>query len=632
MSTEAIIPSPQTQLSAPTSGRQLPADVKVAFADEAEERQARERLSIIQPLLDFVGNREGKTRDQLSLGLQLYLEDGRPVRSEATMREYLAQLHQVNPSTLWRWVTRYREGGIVALADSDRRDKGKSRWFERYPKAKAVAAALYLDQRKLSVTGIHRLLVEQPHCFDVPVNDLPSYSTVRAYLETTRELTPAMRILAREGLRAYENRVSPFVARAYVDVSANQIWCSDGKICDVEVINDCFPELQYGAPLRLRFTGIECFRSRKLVGWSFSPVESSVSIATAMRAPLVQFGPPEIFYVDNGLAFRKIGGGAERANAPADAAPADLEHEELGLLARLGIKAQYCLPYHGQSKPIERVWRTMQQQFEIHFSTYTGGKPELRPDATAVEMARTRKLLKMGPEFVRQYSNHPPATVFMRLCAAWIDQYNRTPHSGEGMNGATPDDVFAAERAPQPDSEWIPRPPLTLAEVAMSLRERKSRKVHECAIELHKRRYIGVDDLAATVLHDLAEQDVIIAYDPNDTEMIAVLDLRGALKCWARPEMKLPQSAAAGPAVSAIVAQRRRMRNRTLDQIGAVQRLASDAGVQSPLEALAEQAKLLPFAVGDHMARRLAPRADEAAVAPPSAADIAESVLAMEDE
>ena len=470
------------------------------------------------------------------------------------------------------------------------------------------------------------MLIEQHDIFGIPAEDLPDYKTIREWLKSTSEITPAMRILAREGLRQYENRVSPFVKRSYVDVAANQIWCSDGKICDVEVWNDCFPELQFGTPLRLRFTGIQCFRSRKLVGWSFSPVESSVSIATAMRGPLLQFGPCEIFYVDNGKAYRKIGAGAEPANPrEEEGEQRELCEAELGLLARLGIQVQYCQPYHGQSKPIERLWKTMKEQFEVHFPTYTGGKPELRPDETSVEMARHRKLLRMGPSYLR-HSNHAPATAFMALCAAWIEQYNNTPHSGEGMDGRTPNDVFAAEMNP------AQRPPLTLSEVALSLAERKPRKVHECAIYLGRRRYIGADDAAAIVLHDLAEQDVVIAYDRNDPSGIAVLDLYGKLLCWAKPEEKLGQSPTSGEAVSSMVAQRRRMKNRTLDQISEVKRLAAETGMHSTLEVLAEKARVLPFAVGEHMTHRLAPRPDDTAVAPPSPTESARILILMEEE
>ncbi len=598
--------------------------------DSAARTQGEERYGIIRSFLDFCQHPQNQKPQPIEV-------DGRMIRTHDDMAIAVAKRWNVSPKTVWRWARLYKKQGLPGLLDKAcRSDRGKSRFFNKYPKAAAVAATLYLDQRRLGVRSIHRILLENRTALGIPVEELPSYETARAWLnDKDREMrigefvvTPAMRIMAREGLRQYENRVAPFVKRAYVDVAANQVWCSDGKICDVEVWNDCFPEVQFGAPLRLRFTGIECFRSRKLVGWSFSPVESSVSIATAMRGPLLQFGPCEIFYVDNGKAYRKIGAGAEPAN-PREEQEGELptfSEAELGLLARLGIRVQYCQPYHGQSKPIERLWKTMKEQFEIHFPTYTGGKPELRPDETSVEMARHRKLLRMGQAYLR-HSNHPPATAFIAMCAAWIEQYNNTTHAGEGMNGRTPNEVFAAEMNP------AQRLPLTLPEIALSLAERKPRKVHECAIDLGRRRYIGVDDTAAIVLHDLAEQDVVIAYDPNDPSGIAVLDLYGKLLCWAKPEEKLPQSPAAAKAVAASVSQRKRLKKNTLDQIATMKRLAAQTGVQSPLEALAEKARVRPIAVGEFMTHR-APRMrpDNTAVAPPSPAESARILAAMEEE
>lgn len=615
--------------SEPSSIEPAPKPVRLPV-DSEDRAQGEERYRIIKPFIDFCQHPNGTKPQPVEV-------DGRMIHTHVAMAIAVAKRWNLSPASIWRWAAAYTKHGVPGLLDRTcRSDRGKSRFFTKYPKAAAVAADLYLHQRRLGVRSIHRLLSENRSALDIPAEELPSYETVRSWLnDKDREMrigefvvTPAMRIMAREGLRQYENRVSPFVKRAYVDVAANQIWCSDGKICDVEVWNDCFPEVQFGAPLRLRFTGIECFRSRKLVGWSFSPVESSVSIATAMRGPLLQFGPCEIFYVDNGKAYRKIGAGAEPAN-PREEEEGKLpafSEAELGLLARLGIRVQYCQPYHGQSKPIERLWKTMKEQFEIHFPTYTGGKPELRPDETSVEMARHRKLLRMGPAYLR-HSNHPPATAFIAMCAAWIEQYNNTPHSGEGMNGSTPNEVFASEMNPEQ------RPQLALAELAMSLAERAVRKVHECAIDLGRRRYIGADNHDSAVLHDLAEQQVLIAYDPNDPSGLAVLNLRGELLCWAKPEEKLPQSPAAAKAVAASVSQRKRLKKNTLDQIATMKRLAAQTGVQSPLEALAERARVRPIAVGEFMTHR-APRMrpDDTAVAPPSPGELARMLIALEEE
>jgi len=600
---------------------------KVALSPE-EDKLARERLAIIESVIDFENEHRPAPRGQLPLDLDLVLQDGRKVLSASAMVEYLAHTHQRSGRTIWRWCKAFREEGLPGLARGARKDKGKSRFFEKHQKAAAVAASLYLDDHRRGMRGIHRLLCEQADVLEIAADDLPSYETVRDWLSNKRgqmrvgafTITPAMRILAREGLRPYQNRCAPYITRQYVDVCANQIWCSDGKICDVEVWNDCFAEITYGVPLRLRFTGIQCFRSRKLVGWSFSPVESSLSIATAMRGALERFGPPEIFYVDNGKAFKKVGRGAEDGAASENTADHSCIETD-GILAWLGIKPQYCLPYHGQSKPIERAWRTIKEQFEIECPAYTGGKPELRPDSTTVAMVRHRKLLKMGPAHLR-HSEHLPASAFMALFAAYIDKYNNSPHGGEGMDNRTPNEVFASEIWPEQ------RPAPGPAELAMAMAKRDVRTVKECAVVLGGRRYIGDDELAAKALHDRAEQKVIIAYDPNDCSGLAVLDLHGCYLCWAKPEVKQPQSPAAADAVAAMIAQRKRLQNQTQDDIAQVRRLGGETGVRPALEVLAETARALPFAVGEHLSHRAVRiRPDDNAKAPATAADCAKKFL-----
>jgi putative transposase len=417
-----------------------------------------------------------------------------------------------------------------------------------------------------------------------------------------------MRIMARDGLREYENRVAPYMSRKYTDIFANQIWCSDTKICDVEVQNDCFLGLPWGTPLRMRFTGFMDMRSRKMVGWAFAVEGSSMSILTAMRPALLSYGPPETFYVDNGNDFRKVG----REICPL-----------------IGIRPQFCMPYHGQSKPIERQWRRMKEELELQFATYTGGKPELRPDATVVEMARHRKLLRLGAP---QLSNHPSASYFIRIAAAWIDQYNSTPHNGRGMDGRSPNEIF--QEYPNPTQ----RPPFEPAELVKTFVERQQRKVRECAITLENRRYIGADAVAARILHDRSgsdnsADDVIVTYDTNDADNVAVLDMENNFLCWVKPEQSLPHSAEAKPAIALAVAERRRLRNGTREAIGEIQRLAAATGASSGLDILEQKARANPIDPLDYVSQRAARlRADNTALAPLTATQIARRAIARARE
>src|ERR1035438_250134 len=146
-------------------------------------------------------------------------------------------------------------------------------------------------------------------------------------------------------------------------------------------------------------------------------------------------GPAEVFYCDNGKDFRRVGRGAipaylrESPLASADWREQEMRAlDECGVLARLGMAVQYCLPFHPQSKHIERFFRTLHGRLDKIFPTYTGGSPDRRPDFTTEAMRQHRRLLRMG---MPGNSLHPPASQFIRMAIAWIEEiYHNKPHSG----------------------------------------------------------------------------------------------------------------------------------------------------------------------------------------------------------
>ena len=156
-----LLQQPQGELE--TSGGER---VKIAFASKEEEQEARERLAIIEPLLNF------SSAAAESAELPLLLPDGREVRSATTMCEYLASCHQLSKRTIYRWIRKFREGGLPALADRTRSDKDKSWFFERYRKAAVHAAYVSLVQRR-SVQLAYEAIVRDREILDVPEEELP---------------------------------------------------------------------------------------------------------------------------------------------------------------------------------------------------------------------------------------------------------------------------------------------------------------------------------------------------------------------------------------------------------------------------------------------------------------------------
>src|SRR5579883_719725 len=82
----------------------------------------------------------------------------RPVVEDGVSQAQIARTHDVPVSTIQRWVKRYREKGIVGLADAGRSDKGTSRRLS--PDAIALVKKLALQTPLLPVATIHRQVTE----------------------------------------------------------------------------------------------------------------------------------------------------------------------------------------------------------------------------------------------------------------------------------------------------------------------------------------------------------------------------------------------------------------------------------------------------------------------------------------
>ena len=128
------------------------------------------------------------------------------------------------------------------------------------------------------------------------------------------------------------------------------------------------------------------------------------------------------------------------------------------------------------------------------------------------------------------------------------------------------------------------------------LAERERRAVRECSIVLAKKRYIGDDEISATMLHEMNDREVMVAYDPLDLERVAILDLEGRLIAWARQEHYVTQSADANEAIAASMRQRRHLEKQTSRMITGIAAAARANGALTDVEHLAARAGVMDVA------------------------------------
>lgn len=591
-------PTETTALAAPLfAGTSLAVQTRITLTPEAQQ-QAEERYSIIKPLLDFVS--DASTRGRYSL---LNLKDGRSISNADLLCEYLSELHsrngkKIGRATIWRWKKAYSEGGFNALARTVRADKGSSKFFTKFPAAAQLVSSIWLKPHQ-TVALAYNALMREHAVLDIAPHELPSYETVRAYLES---IPAPAKVLTRQGERAHDAKMSLYTQRQYTDIRANGIWVADHMIHDVEVRNDCFYGVDENAPMRLRFSAIEDLRSRKIVGYCWVPEGNSRAITTALRNAVKRYGPCDTFYCDNGKDYQKVAKGAH-PGFQKDWVEGDVAQiQKSGVLQQLGISVQFCIPYHPQSKSIERLFRTLHLKFDALFPHYTTGSAYTRPDQTVVAMAMHRKLLKMD-----RANESPliPASHFIRMATAWIEQdYNaQHSHNGRGMNGRTPDDVF---------NELYPldvRRTVDPAVLEGLLWERKKVTVRNMAITLNKRRYMASSPESSAAMYLKNTEEVLVCYDPHDLDQAIVADLDGRKIAEIQAEVLLPHSAEAGPMIAASMQERKRLKKATVSTVRRINDNVANMGFKSDLERLHERA-LLPMAVGDSIVHRMEPVKD----------------------
>ena len=566
---------------------------RIVLPNSMHQAQAEQRLSMIRRLVDY----ENLSAEQKRTLRQLPNDQRINSRNDLTRRISIET--NTPPQTIARWLANYREGGFAALADRVRADKGQSRWFNQHHQAAILAAYLFLNERQ-SVSFAYEAIVRNAAQLEIADDDLPSRETVRIFL--SRQISPAMTALAREGQREYRERMSPYLRRMYTDIFSNQIWVGDTAILDIEAANDLFPELPDHAPLRIRLCAMEDYRSRKIVGANFAVEGSSIAITATMLRGILQFGMPEMVYVDNGRDYRKVAKGTHRGFEidplrDEDFAPL----VEKGLLARLGIGVTHCIPRHPQSKHIERFFRTLHMRFDSVHSTYTGGSPATRPESTEIAMMQHRRLVKKGRG---AESRHPYASNIVARCLSWIEDYNDTPHHGEGMAGRSPNEVFETEKNPNQ------RPTPDLHTLAFLMAERQRRKVHECAIMLNRKRYVprNEDRPAWAIMHENNEREVFVAFNPTDAQFAVALDLDGRFLAWLEAEQLArfaPDDAGVQKQIGESMEIRRALEKNTKATLAAIAAAARGNGALSAQDSLYSRLQL-PSAAGDAVTHRKA--------------------------
>lgn len=167
-------------------------------------------------------------------------------------------------------------------------------------------------------------------------------------------------IQAREGSKALNDKVLLYITRDISKLEVGDVIIGDGHKLAFFVKNP-----YTGTPVRPTLVAYQDWKSGALVGFEIMLEENTQCIASALRNAIITLGRvPKYVYQDNGKAFR---------------AKYFIENGLTGLFTNLGIQPIFAKPYNAKAKPIERLFREMQDSFEVLMPSYTGSSIIKKP-------------------------------------------------------------------------------------------------------------------------------------------------------------------------------------------------------------------------------------------------------------
>ena len=202
-----------------------------------------------------------------------------------------------------------------------------------------------------------------------------------------------VKVLGREGQKAYRDRCAPYIRRVYDDMASNEWWVADNHTFDV------ITRRADGTLHRPHLTAFFDARSGIFTGCHITDNPSSQATLIALRKGILQYGIPDNIYVDNGREFltHDIGGLGHRAKKTKDGKEI---YAPPPVFERLGIKMTNAIVRNAKAKIIERRFRDIKDHISRLFPTYTGGTVVEKPECLK-QIIKDGKAVPTDAEFAQ---------------------------------------------------------------------------------------------------------------------------------------------------------------------------------------------------------------------------------------
>ena len=377
----------------------VPLNYKPPIITDKARQTANHRMNIVKAALEH-RNKYPSIKEADAEFLDLY-------NSGLYLPKAYEFLGSISIGTLRRYIQAYKKtGNAESLIPQYKITKQGEYNSILDDNMKKVLLALLLHQNKFGYNTAIRLakqvLIKKGYDEDA----LPSNITFKRFAEHFRRNHYAEWVLRREGMKAYHDKVEPYIERDISKIEVGDVLIADGHVLNFQVINPFT-----GKPTRATLVGFLDWKSTAFVGYEIMMTENTQCIASALRNAIINLGIiPKVVYQDNGKAFK-----AKYFQS------CDFDEECFnGVYANLGIHSVFAKPYNARAKVIERFFLDFQEEFEKLMPSYIGTSIENRP----AWMNRNEKLhLQLHNQQTK--GNIPTVQETIKYINAWLEYRNQ---------------------------------------------------------------------------------------------------------------------------------------------------------------------------------------------------------------
>ena len=377
----------------------IPLNYKPPVITDKARQTANHRMNIVKAALEH-RNKYQSIKEADAEFLDLY-------NSGLYLPKAYEFLGSISIGTLRRYIQAYKKtGNAESLIPQYKITKQGEYNSILDDNMKKVLLALLLHQNKFGYNTAIRLakqvLIKKGYDEDA----LPSNITFKRFAEHFRRNHYAEWVLRREGMKAYHDKVEPYIERDISKIEVGDVLIADGHVLNFQVINPFT-----GKPTRATLVGFLDWKSTALVGYEIMMTENTQCIASALRNAIINLGIiPKVVYQDNGKAFK-----AKYFQS------CDFDEECFnGVYANLGIHSVFAKTYNARAKVIERFILYFKEEFEKHMPSYIGTSIENRP----AWMNRNEKLhLQLYNQQTK--GNIPTVQDAIKYINAWLEYRNQ---------------------------------------------------------------------------------------------------------------------------------------------------------------------------------------------------------------